>query len=252
MQHSQWYTCASCTATTSGRSSPSSGPRASTRAPSSSTGSPRATTGCARSPSTPATRSTRRRARRSTSWRRPTGCPRPRSHRGRQQGAASGGGQALRRLGDVQRAARRSTRTRRSSSTARCATDAPPMPTGKKLCRLQAALPDRLDRLPGQPRRVREGVERASWGSEAPRRPGRSRARARPAGRARGSSAWLVGGAAAVLVLYPIVFLLQASLSVGDPQARPPEAYGLDNFAGLGRYGHIFAQHAARRRWPRP
>ena len=50
----------------------------------------------------------------------------------------------------------------------------------------------------------------------------------------------LVGGAAAVLVLYPIVFLLQASLSVGDPQARPPEAYGLDNFTGLGRYAHIF------------
>jgi len=50
----------------------------------------------------------------------------------------------------------------------------------------------------------------------------------------------LVGGAAAVLVLYPIAFLIQASLSVGDPQARPPEAYGLDNFAGLGRYSHIF------------
>ena len=51
----------------------------------------------------------------------------------------------------------------------------------------------------------------------------------------------LVGAAAAVLVLYPIAFLLQASLSVGDPQARPPEAYGLDNFADLPRYGHIFA-----------
>ena len=50
-----------------------------------------------------------------------------------------------------------------------------------------------------------------------------------------------VGGAAAVLVLYPIFFLLQASLSVGDPQARPPEAYGLDNFADLPRYSHIFA-----------
>jgi iron(III) transport system permease protein len=51
----------------------------------------------------------------------------------------------------------------------------------------------------------------------------------------------LVGGAAAVLVLYPIFFLLQASLSVGDPQARPPDAYGLENFADLPRYGHIFA-----------
>ncbi|PYM22002.1 MAG: hypothetical protein DMD78_16275 [Candidatus Rokuibacteriota bacterium] len=49
-----------------------------------------------------------------------------------------------------------------------------------------------------------------------------------------------VGGAAAILVLYPIAFLLQASLSVGDPQARPPEAYGLDNYADLPRYAHIF------------
>ena len=50
----------------------------------------------------------------------------------------------------------------------------------------------------------------------------------------------VVAGAAAVLVLYPIAYLVQASLSVGDPQARPPEAYGLDNYLGLGRYAHIF------------
>src|SRR6266404_1712897 len=50
----------------------------------------------------------------------------------------------------------------------------------------------------------------------------------------------LVGGGSAVLVLYPIVYLIQASLSVGDPQARPPEAYGLANYTGLGRYAHIF------------
>src|SRR5947207_3652469 len=49
-----------------------------------------------------------------------------------------------------------------------------------------------------------------------------------------------VGGATAVLVFYPIAYLIQASLSVGDPQARPPEAYGLDNYTGLGRYAHIF------------
>jgi len=52
--------------------------------------------------------------------------------------------------------------------------------------------------------------------------------------------ATLVGGGAAVLVLYPIAFLIQASLSVGDPQARPPEAYGLANFAELPRYSRIF------------
>jgi len=50
----------------------------------------------------------------------------------------------------------------------------------------------------------------------------------------------LVGGGAAILVLYPIAYLIQASLSVGDPQARPPEAYGLANYADLGRYAHIF------------
>src|SRR5207253_11191753 len=50
----------------------------------------------------------------------------------------------------------------------------------------------------------------------------------------------IVGGAAAVLVLYPIAYLIQASLSVGDPQARPPEAYGLANYADLPRFAHIF------------
>src|SRR5436190_16404917 len=54
----------------------------------------------------------------------------------------------------------------------------------------------------------------------------------------------LVGGGAAVLVLYPIAFLIQASLSVGDPQARPPEAYGLANFAELPRYSRIFTNTA--------
>ena len=38
------------------------------------------------------------------------------------------------------------------------------------------------------------------------------------------------------LVLYPIFYLLQAALDVGDPETRPPTAYGLDNFEALGRY----------------
>ena len=53
----------------------------------------------------------------------------------------------------------------------------------------------------------------------------------------------IVGGgvavAAAVLVLYPIYFLVQASLDVGDPDVRPPTAYGLDNYAALPRYWEI-------------
>jgi iron(III) transport system permease protein len=48
-----------------------------------------------------------------------------------------------------------------------------------------------------------------------------------------------VAAVAAVLVLYPVYFLLQASLDVGDPEARPPTAYGLDNFEALFEYPQI-------------
>ena len=44
---------------------------------------------------------------------------------------------------------------------------------------------------------------------------------------------------AAILVLYPIYYLLQASLDVGDPDVRPPTAYGLDNYALLPNYAQI-------------
>jgi iron(III) transport system permease protein len=44
---------------------------------------------------------------------------------------------------------------------------------------------------------------------------------------------------AAVFVLYPIYFLLDASLDVGDPDVRPPTAYGFDNFAALANYQAI-------------
>src|SRR4051794_12644251 len=44
---------------------------------------------------------------------------------------------------------------------------------------------------------------------------------------------------AGVLVLYPVFFLLQAALNIGDPEARPPTAYGFDNFAGLLEYPQI-------------
>ena len=43
----------------------------------------------------------------------------------------------------------------------------------------------------------------------------------------------------AALVLYPIYYLIQASLAVGDPNVRPPEAYGLDNFLALPNYWTI-------------
>ena len=48
-----------------------------------------------------------------------------------------------------------------------------------------------------------------------------------------------VAAVAAVLVLYPVFYLLQAALDVGDPQTRPPTAYGLDNFEALLNYPQI-------------
>jgi len=44
---------------------------------------------------------------------------------------------------------------------------------------------------------------------------------------------------AGLLVLYPVAYLLQAALNIGDPEARPPTAYGFDNFAGLLAYPQI-------------
>jgi len=43
----------------------------------------------------------------------------------------------------------------------------------------------------------------------------------------------------AAFVVYPIYYLIQASLDVGDAEVRPPTAYGLDNFAALPRYSEI-------------
>jgi iron(III) transport system permease protein len=48
-----------------------------------------------------------------------------------------------------------------------------------------------------------------------------------------------VAAVAAVFVLYPVYFLLQAAFDVGDPQIRPPTAYGVDNFSGLFQYPQI-------------
>src|SRR3954449_13601924 len=49
----------------------------------------------------------------------------------------------------------------------------------------------------------------------------------------------LVAVIAGLLVLYPVAYLLQAALNVGDPEARPPTEYGFENFAGLLNYPQI-------------
>lgn len=67
----------------------------------------------------------------------------------------------------------------------------------------------------------------------------------RPAGKLRqllGGPVVIGGGVAviaAIAVLYPLFYLVQASLDVGDPDVRPPTAYGLDNFEALPRYSEI-------------
>jgi iron(III) transport system permease protein len=48
-----------------------------------------------------------------------------------------------------------------------------------------------------------------------------------------------VAAVAAVLVLYPVFYLFQAAFDVGDPQTRPPTAYGFDNFENLLQYTQI-------------
>src|SRR5437764_955086 len=62
---------------------------------------------------------------------------------------------------------------------------------------------------------------------------------ARPLISAQKMAGYGVAAVAAVLVLYPVFFLFQAALDVGDPQVRPPTAYGFDNFSGILQYPQI-------------
>ncbi len=55
----------------------------------------------------------------------------------------------------------------------------------------------------------------------------------------------LLAAIVGVLVLYPIFFLLQAALDVGDPDVRPPTAYGFDNFIAMGHYASILGNTVA-------
>jgi iron(III) transport system permease protein len=55
----------------------------------------------------------------------------------------------------------------------------------------------------------------------------------------------LVAAIVGVLVLYPIFFLLQAALDVGDPDVRPPTAYGFGNFVAMGHYAGILGNTVA-------
>src|SRR2546428_2668408 len=158
-------------------------------------------------------------------------------HRRRQSRSPSRGGQALRGLGAVQ--ARPGSLPEPEDPPLRFAADRRRADADRQAAGgLQAPLPHGLERLRGEPPRVREGVELDHGVVSLPAVTHFERARSwRPGPRL---VSLLVGGGAAVLVLYPIAYLIHASLSVGDPQARPPEAYGLSNYTNLGRYAHIF------------
>ena len=62
-------------------------------------------------------------------------------------------------------------------------------------------------------------------------------------GRGRAPTQYIIGAAVAIItavfVLYPVFYLFQAALDVGDPNVRPPTEYGLDNFLLLPNYWEI-------------
>ena len=93
--------------------------------------------------------------------------------------------------------------------------------------RVQAADPDRLARIRADPRAVRARVGQdhrpALNGDRCASRAISPRQIVMP----------LVVLLCGALVLYPIGFLINESLNVGDPSIFPPEEYGLDNYTNL-------------------
>ena len=60
-------------------------------------------------------------------------------------------------------------------------------------------------------------------------------------------------GVTAAFVIYPIYYLLQASLDVGEPEIRPPTEYGLRQLRSAAeKYSGDHAKHAVRRIPRRP
>ena len=237
MQHSQWYILRKMYGNDFWQEFAKQRPKGFDARASSSTGWRRAMTACARWPSTRATRCSRRRAPRSTSWRRPRGCPPSHLHRRRQQGAASGGGEALRRLGDVQ--ARPGRLPEPEDPAVRLGAQRHgPDADRQAAVGLQAALPDRLERLRREPSRLREGMERDHGVSEHPLG---ATARAGPVVEA-GPAACQPPGRRRRCDPRPLPDrvpdpgLAQRRRSAGAATG----GVRLDNFTGLGRYAHIF------------
>src|SRR5262249_54702256 len=164
--------------------------------------------------------------------------------RGR-QGAPSGGGAAPGRLDDV--AARPDVLPELSRALLRLGQEGRAADAGRQPARrVQAPVPDQGHRRPPrQPPHLQQGKERHA-------RPVRgAQTMSVQTMPAQAISAWrlrlpplttqtFVGLTVAIVtaafVLYPIYYLVQASLDVGDPDVRPPSAYGFDNFAQLPDY----------------
>ena len=128
--------------------------------------------------------------------------------------------------------------------------DAPPMPGGTRLSRLQAAVADRHGRTECDARHLQRRMEQDARHALRPNAwPSPSRTRRSP--RRSFVSLQAVTMATlivvvAALVLYPIYYLIQASLAVGDPNVRPPTAYGLRQLSRPAELLDDHPQHAGR------
>ena len=115
--------------------------------------------------------------------------------------------------------------------------DVPPPPGGVSINEFKVLTPDRLARFRADPRAVRARVGQDH-------RPALNADRcASPQSRPRQIVMPLVVLLCGALVLYPIGFLINESLNVGDPSVFPPEEYGLDNYTNLTDDYRALEQH---------
>ena len=118
-------------------------------------------------------------------------------------------------------------------------TDAPPMPTGVKLSDFKLLYPTDWNEYAAQSRDVPEGMERHA--RSVSDRSRRNRGAASP------RKNWPGTGSPRLPRCWSFTrssICCRRRFDVGDPQVRPPTAYGFDNFGGLLQLPADPAQHA--------
>ena len=112
-------------------------------------------------------------------------------------------------------------------------TDAPPMPTGVRLGDLKLLYPADWDDYAANAM----SFPRNGTACSACERSGRA---IREVASLRAANGWVWGrGGCRGPGPVPGLLSVQAALDVGDPQVRPPTAYGFDNFSGILQYPQI-------------